>query len=137
MLHKKNIGVFNDTDGTAKTVNTAWTDGDWQGAANFDIVASISYAITATTQPSTLEAQVELSHDGGTTSRGPIHLINFVSGGVIDVDDAVWDLPVGDTDPHMFEAQVRAGYAWRVSFKHTGGTSVSVLAKAEVIQVSS
>ena len=77
---------------------------------------------------------MQLSHDGGTTSRGPMHLVNFVSGGVIDVDDAVWELPVGDTDDHMFEASVRAGYAWRLGLKHTGGTAVTVVAKADVSQ---
>ena len=71
----------------------------------------------------------------GTTNRGPISLVNFVSGGVIDVDDAVWELPVGDTESHTFEAVIRAGYAWRLSLRRTGGAAVTVLAKAEISRV--
>lgn len=135
MLIKKGIEAFSDGAGAAKTIGTSLTYGDggdlsngWQSETDQDTRVVVSFEIASGT-PTTIKAQVETSPDSGTTNRGPLHCVNFISGGVIDVDDAQWDLPVG-SGKHQFEFTVRSGYAWRVGWIRTG-TTVGVLAYAD------
>ena len=111
-------------DADLASASPTYTDGDWH-PASLDHGGNVLqlYYKTTVTDPTQVQAKVEFRLPSAAEAPA-IPQINSVSGGIIDVDDAVFELP-DDLDVwHAFPPiPINAGYEWRVRFTRVGGGS--------------
>jgi len=136
------IPVFH-TGGAAKALTGSYVAGDLidfederdgyeafvgrRPAFDESTILTIAMTLAATAAPTSVQARVMRSSDGGTTF-GPVPAINSVLAGVIECQDNAYSLVSTANGLHWLDVPIIPGFVYRVDFKATGGTDPTLLA---------
>lgn len=131
MLVKGGVNAFHTT-AAAKALTTSYVNGDAIDTEDADELWLS--CVTSGTAATSVDVNVQWSDDGGTTYHR-LCVVNSVSAGVADTDDAEWTGPGANGNHSLGPIAVPSGVKVRAAAKRTGGDATSsLLAKATLIK---
>lgn len=117
------LDLWSDS-GSAEALNSAYSAGNAFDSRDADSLwLSL---ITSGTAVTSLDVQVEFSHDGGTTYN-VLAAVNSVSSGSVDFDDMTLVGPGANGNHGFGPIAIPQGVKFRIKAKQTGGDGTSSL----------
>lgn len=128
----KQIDVWS-TAGAAKAITGSYVGTQWWTIDGSGNAVLLDVLMASTAAPTNVEVQLLWSPDGGTTSLGPLDVLNGVSVGVAEVQDLSARLVSTANGHHTVSiGGLAQGVSYCVQLRCTGGTAPTALVKGYV-----
>jgi len=123
MTQIKNIIAWDDGVGGAGAIGAAFSDGHWFTNLAYNVVI-FDILMASTVAPTNIEAQLQISPDGGATVMGPLEVENAKAAGIAERQDGVFQ-QVSTADGHhslTIDGLVQ-GMSYRLQLRTADGTA--------------